>query len=369
MKKYFLFLFFVLIFVLASVPVFAGFDVCYSDITAYINHYPIPSFATGGKTVIRAEDLSNFGFDVRFDSEKMTLFVNRNDEIFIKGMSFKKDRCPTGYLRGRGLKNSVKVVVCGKEIPSFAFDGCSMIAMEDLTHLGNVYWVPHQRAVKIWIDGIHITDYEKVDLGDAVIDVNKPMIALTFDDGPGEYTDDIVKILKENDARATFFVVGSRVPSYTYALNLAYLNGMEIGNHSFSHSDLSKLDRTTLKQQIGYTNDRIESVIGCASKIMRPPGGFVSDMFYKNIGMPVILWSVDTKDWESRNADKVAKQILSAKDGDIVLMHDLYESTLKAVEKTIPELKKRGYQLVTVSELAYFKGVSLNPGRVYRKFN
>ena len=362
-------LFLIILILLININVYADFrayNLKYSDITAYINHYPIPSFACDGKTVICAEDLKHFGFDVSFDPASMTLFITRNSEVFIEGMSFSKIAYPNGFPEGTGTQSHVTVMVNGYRIDSFAYNGSSMIALEDLITIGNVYWVPELRAIKLWIDGIHITEYMPVKFKKPSINPKRPMIALTFDDGPSANTDKILDVLSMYGAKATFFVAGERVEEYSRQLKRAFSLGMEIGNHTYSHTYLTNVSQKEGIWQISKTDSAISKITGSKPSLLRPPGGWYNDSVCSYAGKPVIMWSVDTLDWKYKNAQKVSESVLSARDGDIVLMHDLYPSTADAVETVVPRLIEKGYQLVTVSELAYYKGFTISAGKVLR---
>lgn len=189
------------------------------------------------------------------------------------------------------------------------------------------------------------------------IDKNKKMVALTYDDGPSIYTPRVLKTLKENNAVATFFVVGNRVPTYSDTVKKAHDMGCEIGNHTYEHKNLTRVSEAEVKRQITKTNRNVKKVTGQAPVIVRPTGGATNANVKQWVGMPSIIWSIDTLDWKTRNADSTKKAVLDhVKDGDIVLMHDLYSATASASETIIPELVKRGYQLVTVSELAECRG-------------
>lgn len=189
------------------------------------------------------------------------------------------------------------------------------------------------------------------------IDKNKKMVALTYDDGPSIYTPRILKTLKENNSVATFFVVGNRVPMYSDTVKKAHDMGCEIGNHTYEHKNLTRVSEAEVKRQITKTNRNVKKVTGQAPVIVRPTGGATNANVKQWVGMPSIIWSIDTLDWKTRNAGSTKKAVLDhVKDGDIVLMHDLYSATASASETIIPELVKRGYQLVTVSELAECRG-------------
>lgn len=201
------------------------------------------------------------------------------------------------------------------------------------------------------------------------VNPKKKMVALTFDDGPGPYTKDIVKCLKKNDGRATFFVLGASVDNYKDAIKEADKIGCEIGNHSYNHSNLSKLSQEEIKSQMQKTDKKVKSIIGKNTDIMRVPYGATSDNVKSAVGKPVILWSIDTLDWKTRSESKTVSAVMNnVKDGDIVLMHDIHEPTKRAALSVIPKLRKNGYQLVTVSELAKYRGYKTEKGRVYHNF-
>ena len=200
------------------------------------------------------------------------------------------------------------------------------------------------------------------------VDPNKKMIALTYDDGPGMYTEDIVRCLKDNQAKATFFVLGCNIEGYKSAMRAADKIGCEIGNHTYNHPMLHRLSAEEIKKEIDDTDKKIEKVVGSKATLMRPPGGALSSTVEQNVGKPIIMWSIDTRDWEHRNANRVISSVMNhVQDGDIVLMHDIYQSTRDASLVLIPRLRREGYQLVTVSELAQYRGYSLEKGKKYNR--
>lgn len=203
------------------------------------------------------------------------------------------------------------------------------------------------------------------------VKVNKTkLIALTFDDGPSIYTQIVLDALEKNHAKATFFVVGSRVTDKTEKyIKKAEELGFEIGNHTYSHLRTSKSSLDKIQSEIVKTDKKIQSVIGKPTSLLRPPYGDISTKAQKNIDKALVLWSVDTLDWKYRDTSHVINHVLTnAKDGDIVLMHDIYKSTANAVEAIIKGLQKKGYKLVTVSELAQAKGNKLVKGKKYSSF-
>lgn len=199
------------------------------------------------------------------------------------------------------------------------------------------------------------------------IDPNKPMVALTFDDGPfTSVTTRILNVLEANDSRATFFVVGNRVNTYKNCVVRAYNLGCEIGNHTYSHQTLTVIGVSAMKSQINQTNTAVKNIIGVAPTLARAPGGSYNSTVLANINMPFIQWSVDTLDWKSRNASSVVSVIKNnVRDGSIILMHDLYASTASATETIVPWLISKGYQIVTVSEMMAVNGTKMQSGKVY----
>lgn len=203
----------------------------------------------------------------------------------------------------------------------------------------------------------------------AKIDPKKPMVALTFDDGPGPYTQAIVDCLKKNDARATFFVIGNRVDSYKSALKSAYNNGNEIANHTYSHPILTKLSVSNVKSQISKTDSAVKKVTGEATSLVRAPGGATNNSVRNAINKPFIYWSIDTLDWKHRNKQTTINTVMkNVKDGDIILMHDIHKPSKEAALELIPKLKKAGYQLVTVDELAEYQGYKMSNHTTYYSF-
>ena len=201
------------------------------------------------------------------------------------------------------------------------------------------------------------------------IDPNKPMVALTFDDGPSQYTWPIITALYEHNARATFFLVGERIASHQAAIEFTQANHNEIASHSFTHLNLAEATEEEVLQEIRRVDNVLQQQHNYTPTLFRVPYGDRSNQtlqLLRQEGKPVIGWSVDPRDWESQDKDAIVSHVLShVKDGDIILMHDLYKSTAEAVEELVPALQAKGYQLVTVSELFQYKGIDLVPGTYY----
>ncbi len=188
------------------------------------------------------------------------------------------------------------------------------------------------------------------------IDTSSKVVALTFDDGPSRYTNDIIDILEKNDAVATFFILGNKVKLYEDTLKRSISNGNEIGNHTFNHKWLTKLTDDEIKEQISNTQSIIEEVTGYTPLLFRPSYGSLNRRVRKDINLDIVLWNVDTMDWKYKSTNKiVARATNNVKDMDIILLHDTYKSTKDSLEKIITTLKDKGFTFVTVSELKEIK--------------
>ena len=206
--------------------------------------------------------------------------------------------------------------------------------------------------------------------GGRAIDPSKPMVALTFDDGPQPSVGNrIMDCLAQYGGKATFFMVGERVGSHKAEVQRMVAEGHEVANHSMNHKYFQKLGAAEIRSQVEQCNDAIEAACGVRPKLMRLPGGNVNSTVKANVNMPMIQWNIDTLDWKTKNADKTVAAVLDhVKDGDIILMHELYSQSGDAALRIIPELHRRGYQMVTVSEMAAAKGYSLEAGKLYSSF-
>ena len=203
------------------------------------------------------------------------------------------------------------------------------------------------------------------------VDPSRPMVALTFDDGPQPSVGNrIMDCLAQYGGKATFFMVGERVGSYKTEVRRMVAEGHEVANHTMNHKYLQKLGAAQIQAQVNQGNDAIQAACGVRPTLLRLPGGNHNATVMANAGMPMIQWNIDTLDWKTRNADKTVAAVLNhVKDGDIILMHELYGATGDAVLRIVPELHKRGFQMVTVSQMAAAKGKTLEAGKLYSSFN
>lgn len=305
---------------------------------------PILSVFSGGKGVLSMEwnDLDNLaGYDIQY---------SKNKEF----TEYKNEMIKDGQTRN--------------------------FSVNDLA-VGEIYYarvraymtVNRKTIYSEWSDVGEATIYDK-DINIGKVDPSKPMIAFSFDDGPAyDYknsnsTERILDVLEKYNARATFFMVGERVNSETkHLLDREIQNGCELGNHTYAHNHYGS---QVTARDISRASKQIEKISGRAPTMFRCPGGIITPTIReecKKEGMALAYWSVDTEDWRSKDKDKIYKNIIKyAYDGSIVLMHDIYPSTADAVEKVVPELIAKGYQIVTVSELIAAKtGENPKPGNQY----
>ena len=307
--------------------------------------------------------------------------TNDEDSCFVNH-SNKKEKKMKGLKRLAGVLGVI-VLLCGM------LTGCSgkkLYSEEELTQIHDVIGTVEQMTKEF--QNV-ITDSLPTLLGDMSsssdelmdfistrkYDPNKKIIALTFDDGPStdetNGTSDLLDLLEQYDSKATFFCLGNRLNDESAPLLKRMVElGCEIGNHSYDHAQLTKLDAKGVRDEIDTTNELIKKYSGRDCRIIRPPYGAAdNDIVPANVSQPFIMWDMDTLDWKTKNTASVISLVEKYKeqdwDGAVILMHDIHSTTIEACKTIIPELVNDGYQLVTVSELAYLKGVKLEPGKSY----
>lgn len=196
---------------------------------------------------------------------------------------------------------------------------------------------------------------------------NKKLIAFTFDDGPSYIgTNKLLENLDKYNARVTFFVLGNRVNNYKDTLKKAYDMGNLIGSHTYSHSNLLKLDNYEVMNEIRKTNDAIRNIVNSETIYLRPPYGNINANIREISNMYTILWNLDTEDWKYKDANRIANYIVeNAHDGAIVLLHDLYETSVDGALLAMERLQSEGYAFVTIEEMAMLKNVQLDKTKNY----
>ena len=307
-------------------------------------------------------------------SAQKTGQLNENTLIFVYGSapggwSFVQYGHETGYVATNSIKKPVATKKRVNAVNGAVLHSTASPSGEIVGTLADKTVVQHYTTIAGWayveagdqkgyvkaseLANIQILDNKVYNKGVPVAKGQKKRVALTFDDGPdAKVTPQVLAILKKYDAKATFFMVGTNVSKNPAIVEQVYEAGHEIGNHTWNHPKLTSLSTSAVKQEVDKTSNAIYNAIGQYPTVFRPPYGATNDKVRSVITTPSILWSIDTLDWKHRNADKVLSYVkASAKDGSIILMHDIHQSTANGLENVILYLQKQGYEFVTVSEI------------------
>lgn len=216
--------------------------------------------------------------------------------------------------------------------------------------------------------GIYITPNREKFYFNSTQENTDKMIALTFDDGPGPYTDELLDGLEKLNAKASFFLVGEKIKSYPDTVAKIAEKGHLIGNHTYSHIKLTALSPDEIKKEIDKTNEEIKAITGEAPQFFRPPFGRYNSDTLNYVDMISVRWSKDTIDWKYEDEERLYRYLIkNAGDGEIFLMHDVEKTTVKGVLRAIETLQKQGYKFVRADELLCRNGDGLLKGIGYRK--
>ena len=276
------------------------------------------------------------------------------------GDIFTRDRTMLSYPSTRAI--ALKTPFIGTEIRYFSSD-------KEVAYIGKDGEIMAVGAGTCTIYAIG----EDGSTDECVITVEEPdaphkQIALTFDDGPDYYGQELLDFLADRNVKVTFFYIGNQVSSYSDNVYRAYNEGHEIGNHSWSHPVLSTMNNEGITEELDKTSEAIFKVTGAYPTVFRPPYGSKNDRLLSICGFPCILWSVDTLDWKYRDVDYVTDQIVSgAKDGAVILVHEIHKTTIAAAKIAIDKLLENGWEFVTITELMERDGSVMNPGSVYSR--
>lgn len=214
------------------------------------------------------------------------------------------------------------------------------------------------------------TDYsEPMELEQENTELPK-LIALTFDDGPRRSTTSaLLDGLNERGVKATFFLIGGQIPGNEDLVRRLDQEGHQIGIHTYDHVVLAGLNEADFADQVDRTRTLLKDVLQHNDFLLRPPYGLVDDAVQRQAGCPIILWSIDPEDWNDKNVDRIVEHVVShAQDGDIILMHDIYPTSVEAALRFIDALHEKNFLFVTVDELAAQRCISLKAGEIYRSF-
>ncbi|MDO5797751.1 MAG: polysaccharide deacetylase family protein [Eubacteriales bacterium] len=228
---------------------------------------------------------------------------------------------------------------------------------------GSKYYFDENGYIQTGWVSVGFDDYYFNDDGTYDPNTHKPRIALTFDDGPGEYTDELLDCLEQNNAHATFFMLGQNVGSWQSTVQRMADIGCELGNHSWDHPSQTLLNMSMddVLAEFQKTDDALKEACGQISTVARAPYGAANQDIFDAVQKPFFMWSLDTEDWRLMDATADYNAVMNGDltDGTIILMHDIHEPSVQAALKLIPDLTAQGYKLMTVSELAAAKNVTL----------
>ncbi len=235
---------------------------------------------------------------------------------------------------------------------------------EDLYLIVNYNEIYKYLNIKVDID----SKYENED--GFVINERKKLVAITFDDGPSIYTNQLVETLNKNKAHSTFFMLGNNLIKYKDAVLNVFNSGNEIGYHSYAHQNFKRQTLDEIKSEFEISNEYLKSITGTTFSLTRPPYGSLNEEIKESIDTSFILWNVDTEDWRHKDVTYLMNYVLEhIKAGDIILFHDIHKTSVETMEKLLPYLYVEGYQLVTVSALAKSYGTDLEIHKSYRYFS
>lgn len=190
------------------------------------------------------------------------------------------------------------------------------------------------------------------------VDLTKPMVALTFDDGPNsKYTPKVLDLLYKNQINATFFLMGKNIKGNELLIKEMASSGHEIENHTFSHPDLATLDKYNIELEVSKAEKELKKILpNYSTSYVRPPYGKYTEKVKSSILYPIVLWTIDSEDWKYNNSDDIYNNVINnVKDGDIIVFHDDNKPTIEALKRIITKLRESDFQFVTVSQLYQYK--------------
>ena len=265
-----------------------------------------------------------------------------------------------------GIQNSegVKVyVIKDQEMVIYYYDYTYNYEYQDVVSLTINYNEIHD-----YLDFTHVLDENYENENGYQYSKDKKTVAITFDDGPSStYNAKFLDVLARNKAHATFFMVGTMMNSCQSCVLNTYKSGNEVASHTYNHMNMKKNSILDVNENIKKTDDLYYQITGDHIKYVRPPYGAYSKTNLENVDYPLILWNLDTEDWRYRDVDHIVNYVMdNVSDGSIILMHELYQTSVEALEILLPKLYAAGYQVVSISELAPLQGKTLEAGHAYR---
>ena len=234
----------------------------------------------------------------------------------------------------------------------------------------DLYLTVNYNEIKDYLDITVDLDSEYSNEDGSVINPAKKQIAITFDDGPGAYTERLAGILEDNHAHSTFFMLGKNMSYYKDVILKLYQNGNEIGYHSYAHKNFLRQEISEIQSEFEESNETLKSIIGEGFTLTRPPYGSINSDIKESLDTTFILWNIDTEDWRHKDVEYLTNYVMdNVFEGAIILFHDIHKTSVDTIEKLLPLLYVEGYQLVTVSDLANINGQTLELHKSYRYFS
>lgn len=252
----------------------------------------------------------------------------------------------------------------GKSARSFAYTERTERGGREMEWKGKLIWGLWGVALLLSLAALLTSPPEAVS---ASAEPGKGCVALTFDDGPWpETTERLLDGLAQRGAKATFFVIGSQIEGQEDTLRRMVDEGHQVGLHTWDHVQLKGLTPEKIRAELSRTREALETITGPESLMLRPPYGFADSTLQACAGVPIIIWSVDTEDWRDKTVSRIVQTALDgAEDGAIILMHDIYDTSVTAALEIADRLMAEGYWLVTVEQLFALHGVTPETGQVY----
>ena len=297
---------------------------------------------------------------------QITDFISDWEDFERKGEELLRLKYPEFLVQGILNTDGKKVyVVKSNEMIVYYYD-----YTYDYEYLEEVSLKINYNEIKDLLDFTYQLDQEYENEDGYQYSKDKKTVAITFDDGPSStYNKQFLEVLAKNKAHATFFMVGTMMNSCQKCVLDTYNSGNEVASHTYNHINIKKSDPLEVNENIEKTDDLFYQITGDHIKYVRPPYGAYNKTNLENVNYPLILWNVDPEDWRYRDVEKIVNNVMeNVSDGSIILMHELYQTSLEALEIILPKLYAEGYQVVSVGELAELQDRSIEAHHAYRSF-
>ena len=289
---------------------------------------------------------------------------NKMDDFLKKEMELLNLKYPEFIVDGIKNSEGEKVyLIKSNELTIYYYDYTYQYDFKDVVSLTINYNEVHE-----FLDFTHLLDSEYTNEDGYHYSKDKKTVAITFDDGPSsKYNKQFLDVLAKNKAHGTFFMVGTMMQSCQKCVKDTYESGSEVASHTYNHINITRNSIEDVNASIKKTDDLFYQITGEHIKYVRPPYGSYNKTNLENVDYPLILWNLDTEDWRYKDVDHIVNYVMeNVSDGSIILMHELYETSLEALEIILPKLYAEGYQVVSIGELAELKGREVLSGHAYR---